>query len=128
MGLFAAPHTPSETPSKETKKGEKKRLSTCPKCGWTIDDFRQTGKLSCPYDYKAFKWYLKDILHNTHGGLKHKGKVPENFVDNDTKRRLKILRKRLDEAVGSEQYEKAAELRDKIKRLEGKDAKEKDNA
>jgi protein-arginine kinase activator protein McsA len=46
------------------------------------------------------------------------GKAPPGYSDYSFAEQLKQLRKDLDEAVKSENFEVAADLRDKIKKLE----------
>jgi len=91
----------------------------CPQCGITFKDFRSTGRLGCPHDYEIFKKELVPLLENIHGEVKHQGKSPRRkYPQNEATSELGVLRKQLQSAVGREDYEQAAHLRDKIRHLE----------
>ncbi len=49
---------------------------TCPVCGISFAEFRQTGRLGCGYDYVCFQEDLEPLLVNIHGSKIHKGKRP----------------------------------------------------
>jgi len=92
---------------------------TCPDCGLTYAEFRNLGRLGCPNDYEAFAEPLKEVLEKVHGGTEHLGKVPRRAgADAHAQRELLQLRRRLQEAIESEQYEEAARLRDLIRNKE----------
>ena len=62
------------------------------------------------------------LLVNIHGDVEHKGKHPKHHaVTGQSGRELIRLRRELKEAVDREEYERASELRDKIKTMEGHD-------
>lgn len=92
---------------------------TCPSCNSTFAEIARLGKLGCPDCYTAFYDELLPSLRKLHGKTKHVGKVPYT-ADDQTKSSYKIaeLKKQLDDAVESENYEQAAKIRDKIKALE----------
>ncbi len=95
-------------------------LSTkCPSCGLTFREFRESGRFGCPRDYQVFREGLTPLLDRVHGSSKHVGKVPRK-IDSDTAkaRALLDLRNQLEEAVHREEYERAAELRDRIHAIE----------
>jgi len=92
----------------------------CDVCGLTFAEFRQQGHLGCPNDYDAFEPALTPLLERAHeGATQHLGKVPRR-AGADQKRQNALLRLRaeLKQAVGAEDYEKAAALRDRIKEME----------
>jgi protein arginine kinase activator len=94
----------------------------CPNCGFTLAQFRKKGVLGCPYDYEFFEKSLLPLIEKAHDGkTTHCGKLPSKTPKN-TRDEIQLLnlRQRLEEAVGSEDYELAAELRDKIKQIEQK--------
>ena len=71
-------------------------------------------------DYNVFKKGLLPLIERMHGSSQHVGKVPANAgAEIVKKNELVQLRKELNEAVERENYEKAAELRDKIYELSG---------
>lgn len=98
--------------------GTPKRLR-CEVCGMIFDDFRKTGKLGCANCYTTFRDKLNPILRRLHGNVEHTGKVPSKvsyqikFSDE-----LEKLKDELADAISKEEYEKAAELRDRIRSLE----------
>jgi protein arginine kinase activator len=91
----------------------------CPSCGLLFSEFRETGRFGCPQDYQVFREGLVPLLDRIHGSSKHVGKVPER-IDSDTakERALLDLRTQLEEAIHREEYERAAELRDRIRTVE----------
>lgn len=91
----------------------------CPQCGIKFKDFRSTGRLGCPHDYEVFKKELIPLLENIHGDVKHQGKSPRRRnPQTGVSSELGTLRKQLQSAIGREDYEQAAHLRDKIRMIE----------
>jgi protein arginine kinase activator len=91
----------------------------CPHCGIKFVEFRNSGRLGCPHDYLEFREELTPLLENIHGETRHCGKMPRR--QDHTKQTLSelvVLRKQLLQAVNRENYEEAAQLRDRIRRLE----------
>lgn len=109
---------------------------TCACCGLTYAQFRQSGLMGCPDCYTAFEAQLTPLLSRAHeGGTHHVGKSPRRPLNRSAPatapavsaidpaqhaERVAQLSKKLAEAVGAEQYEKAAKIRDELARLEGK--------
>jgi len=92
--------------------------TACPKCGCTHADFKKTGRLGCAYCYEHFWEILEPTLKAMHKGTKHIGKVPAQSQQRvDLRERIAYLEKKLKEAVAVENYEEAAQLRDKIREL-----------
>jgi protein arginine kinase activator len=91
----------------------------CPICQITFLEFRNSGRLGCPYDYEVFRDELMPLLENIHGETRHSGKVPKRAPRNTQQQTTLIqLRNELKRAVVAEDYEAAARLRDKIKGIE----------
>ena len=92
----------------------------CTFCGLTFTEFRKTGRLGCPHCYETFADHLPRLLRRIHGGVKHVGKVylPPDPTASEMEKRLEGLRRKLERAVQSEDFEHAAELRDQIRSLE----------
>jgi protein arginine kinase activator len=91
----------------------------CPVCGLKFVDFRQAGRLGCAHDYVAFREQLTPLLENIHGEIRHCGKSPKRSPPTQqTQAELAQLRKQLTAAINREAYEEAAQLRDRIRRLE----------
>ena len=91
----------------------------CPSCGLTFAQFRDSGRFGCPQDYQVFMKGLIPLLERIHGSSKHFGKVPEK-IDSDTakERALLDLRNQLEDSIQHEEYERAAQLRDRIYAIE----------
>ncbi len=91
----------------------------CPGCGMTQSDFKRSGRLGCAQCYKTFAEGLAPLIRGMHKGEQHIGKRPPNYTETlADEERLKSLRSELERAVKSEDFEKAAELRDRIRKLE----------
>lgn len=93
---------------------------TCPSCGLTLADFKKTGRLGCARCYSTFDTSLRGLLRKLHGGTQHSGKVylPPDPTETDRTARVVSLRRSLARAVEAEDFERAAGLRDQIRRLE----------
>jgi protein arginine kinase activator len=89
----------------------------CTFCNATLRDFRATGRLGCARCYTAFEPNLRDLLRRVHGSSKHLGRRYESpdIGMNEEQTELHELRERLRRAIEAEQFELAAELRDRIK-------------
>lgn len=91
----------------------------CARCGSSFNDLRQTGKMGCPQCYEAFEERLDQVLRRIHGSSEHRGKVPLGAAKAvKAKVELRELRRRLQDLVATEQFEAAAETRDRIRKLE----------
>jgi protein arginine kinase activator len=94
---------------------------SCPGCGLTYAQFRKTGTLGCAECYESFEAELSPLIERAHnGGTHHIGKRPERVGRGGADRQLEVRRliKELDRAVAAEQYERAAEIRDRLNMLE----------
>ena len=91
--------------------------AACHFCGATARDFRQTGRVGCARCYGAFERSLRELLRRLHGGAKHTGHryappAPELVEEAG---HVGQLRERLQRAIEAEQFELAAELRDRLR-------------
>lgn len=110
---------PSALASLEEEPGLEILGQQCPVCGLKFMEFRSTGRLGCAHDYEAFREDLIPLLENIHGDTTHCGKVPRRLPQaRETWSELVELRKQLQQAIGREDYEEAAQLRDRIRQLE----------
>ncbi|MHC4548488.1 MAG: UvrB/UvrC motif-containing protein [Planctomycetota bacterium] len=92
--------------------------ATCPSCGLPYTDFKAKGRLGCPACYRAFAPVLVPLLEKVHGTANHHGKTPERVQGElESRQEIAQLEDELNEAVRTEQYERAAELRDRIREL-----------
>ena len=104
--------------------------AACPACGGTLQDFRQTGRLGCAQCYTTFEPHLRDLLRRLHGSAQHVGKhyapateaapvaAPVPAEPAGAPPAVVELREQLKRAVEAENFELAAELRDRLKVLE----------
>ena len=108
--------------NKQAKESEKINLK-CPNCTMTYDDFRKFGRLGCSKCYEAFKTHLSTLLRKIHGSNQHFGKTPVKIPPTERKKieDLQELKSQLLEAIQMEDFEKAAQLRDKIREIEEKE-------
>ena len=99
----------------------------CPNCGGTLRDFRETGRLGCAVCYGAFEVHLRDLLRRLHGSSQHVGEryvgpaaadLPGAASEPGPGREVGELREQLRRAISDENFELAAELRDRLKVLE----------
>ena len=91
----------------------------CPSCNITFLEFRNSGRLGCPYDYEVFRDELMPLLENIHDETRHSGKVPKRAPRNSQKQTELIqLRNDLKRSIAAEDYETAARVRDRIKAIE----------
>ncbi len=93
---------------------------TCGRCGGSLQDFRESGRLGCPECYRSFEVPLRDLLRRLHGSTHHVG---ERYADRegapaDGRVATAELREQLRLAVETENFELAAELRDRLRVLE----------
>jgi protein arginine kinase activator len=96
------------------------QAGTCPGCGLSLADFKRSGRLGCSTCYRTFDVSLRGLLRKLHGGTQHSGKVylPPDPSETDRTARMVGLRRSLSRAVEAEDFERAAGLRDEIRRLE----------
>ena len=92
----------------------------CTFCSSTLRDFRSSGRLGCPHCYNAFEKSLRELLRRVHGNSRHVGHRYIAPSEGDVERSVTAgeLRERLQRAIESEQFEMAADIRDKLRGLE----------
>jgi protein arginine kinase activator len=105
---------------KEPEAPAPRTADTCAQCGGSLQDFRESGRLGCPECWRAFETPLRDLLRRLHGSTHHVG---ERYADHhgvvpEPKVEVSHLREQLRAAVESENFELAAELRDRLRVLE----------
>jgi protein arginine kinase activator len=103
---------------------QREQSAACDHCSISWSEFRQSGLLGCENDYQLFERELTPLLQRAHEGATHHiGKVPArrggSGVPAKRTHDLARLRKELSRAVDSEDYERAAKLRDQIKQADG---------
>lgn len=105
--------------------GPQLALSTdnrCKVCGFDFTQFSAVGRLGCGHCYVQFRDRIEPLLRRIHGSSVHTGKTPRRagVVAPRPIREIEVLRRELEECVRREDFERAAELRDKIRELEKK--------
>ena len=100
----------------------------CPACGLTYTDFKKIGRLGCGECYNVFRKYLAPLLKRIHGSNQHIGKSPQKVKTAPRVYKKKSLvaelKVNLQQAIGQEDFEEAARLRDQIRQAESKKTKE----
>jgi len=92
---------------------------SCSVCGFTQADFKKTDRLGCSACYDVFGESLEAMLKNMHKGSEHVGKAPASLIKTrELDAQIRDLQSSLERAVADEEYEKAADLRDQIRRIE----------
>ena len=117
----------------------------CSACGLSYEDFRKFGRFGCAQCYGAFKAHLKLLFKKIHGSNVHLGKkvmavgqvvdglkLTEAAIDVPAAAPLPVapvmdavetadtLRVKMRKAIEEEDFELAAELRDRIRDMEQK--------
>lgn len=91
----------------------------CEKCGMAEGQFVRQGLLGCGDCYSNLEEKLQPLLRRIHGNTGHTGKVPRR-----TGGRVRLIKEiqklkfQMREAVSREEFERAAQLRDKIRQVE----------
>ena len=105
----------------EPPKQEPYNEITCDKCGMTYSKFKQVGKFGCAHCYEAFMEKIKPIVKEIHGHDEHIGKMPKRAGGSIAiKKEINNLKDQLNILIKDEEFEKAAQVRDKIKILQEK--------
>lgn len=90
----------------------------CSDCQTPYRRVYETGYVGCSQCYEQFAPQIEQVLQKIHGTTLHHGKIPGRLgAAYRIKREIDELKTQLQKAVEHEEYEKAAELRDRIKLL-----------
>lgn len=105
-----------------------RQVTRCPGCGASFEDITRSGKIGCAECYHTFRGQLLPIIQRIHGTAQHKGKVPGSSALRVTDTNNKIVaveetpleekKRLLNQAIETQDFERAAVLRDEIKELE----------
>lgn len=107
-------------PLKTRQLAQQSRAKRCPLCGMTLADFAKDGKAGCPTCYEIFAEELEPTIGRIHGKTVHGGQAPRKFREKkETADRIRTLEAEKKEAIRTENYERAAEIRDELKNLRG---------
>jgi len=92
----------------------------CKGCGVSFDEYLKTGLLGCSDCYTAFENLLAGPLKRLQGGaVRHRGKKLGSASNEKQEEKAPSLKEQLKSAIETENYELAAELRDRIREQEG---------
>ncbi len=92
----------------------------CKGCGSSFAEIAKKGMVGCPECYDTFYEELLPSIKKIHGNTRHNGKFPSSSgkqlaIINE----LEAMQEQLNEAIARQEFEKAAELRDRINELKG---------
>ncbi|MGE5703848.1 MAG: UvrB/UvrC motif-containing protein [Clostridia bacterium] len=91
----------------------------CETCGLTYAQFSKSGRFGCSNCYQAFGTKLDPLFRRIHGNTTHYGKVPERTGGQiKIRKELDQLKASLQQFIETEEFERAAEIRDRIRALE----------
>lgn len=102
------------------------QATRCEFCGSTYSDIAKSGHVGCANCYDVFGEQLLPSIRRMHGNTTHCGKNSGRAdsrkaakpAEETKEQKIARLRSELDKAVKEQNFELAAELRDKIKGLE----------
>ena len=108
---------------------KKKQNLVCPNCGYTSQQFLETGRLGCSECYHAMKSVVDPVINRMIGDQDNDiGKITlrkgQNEIDLPSASVLDSLKEKLKCAVSLENYEEAAILKKQIDSIEKKSGKE----
>ena len=102
-----------------TTRNEKKK---CTLCSSTFDELVKSGRVGCAECYKVFADELKNSIESVHGKAVYVGRNGERTVKESVEMseedNVNKMKKELEKAIADQEFEKAAELRDKIREAE----------
>ncbi len=92
----------------------------CPVCHLRRSHFRKTSLLGCPTCYEVFAEEVAPFLEGAPEGCGHVGKVPAR---EQVAAEVALLEKRLKAAVNAQNYEEAAQVRDRLQAVRSRGKK-----
>lgn len=93
----------------------------CPVCGLTFGEFSANNRFGCAQCYDAFREHVEPLLARYHGTAVHTGRLPtQGHHPSGTARlaRRTHLDQALKQALASEDFRRAAQLRDELRDLD----------
>lgn len=94
----------------------------CPMCGSTFSSISKSGRVGCAKCYDVFYDRLLPSIKRIHGNTVHTGKRASVPLGGEAAAnpvsKVDDLRQQMQLAINNQEFERAAELRDKIKELE----------
>ena len=94
----------------------------CPKCNWSLSQFKKLGELGCDECYNTFEEEIEDIVKRIQPYTENKIDNIEFKVENQKKaltkeQKLTNLKADLQKAIKEERYEDAGVINKEIKKL-----------
>jgi protein arginine kinase activator len=90
----------------------------CPRCKLTFAEFTRQGRFGCGECYRSFRPRLEPVMRKIHGSSLHKGKLPVTGPDQPLPiKEEERLEGELKKAIECEDFERAADLRDKLQAI-----------
>ena len=91
---------------------------SCSRCQMTRAEFKTNARLGCPECYSSFMGELNALMQAMHHSRQHVGKIPaRQGIEARITAQIASLQKDIETAIAKEEYEVAANLRDKIRAL-----------
>ena len=103
----------------DVKNNEPREKLVCPNCKLTFEEFTRQGRFGCGGCYKAFRHRLEQIMRKIHGASLHRGRNPQMDTSSQALpiKEEERLEMELRKAITEEEFERAAEIRDKLKSI-----------
>lgn len=90
----------------------------CPMCGTSLSAIRKTGNAGCSKCYEVFRSQFMPLISRIHGKTVHNGRIPASAEANiSVKTQIEELEKELKSAIKTQEFEKAAKIRDELNEL-----------
>lgn len=92
-----------------------KQSYSCKTCGSTLNDILKLGKFGCGGCYTAFYNEVLPGIIKIHANKEYTGRIPKKFKARlSLKEKIEAMQNEMSAAIERQDFEKAAELRDKI--------------
>ncbi len=105
-----------------------KNTKLCKCCGSSFSDIAKSGQVGCAACYDTFFDELMPSIQRIHGRTTHIGKLAHSAgTEARIKNEIMKYKNELEAAVKAQEFERAAEIRDRIKELEKGAAQNIDN-
>ena len=103
------------------------QATRCEFCGSTYPEIAKSGQVGCAHCYELFADQLYPSIRRIHGNTTHCGKnsgraaakKQQKPAEMTKEEKIADMKQQLDAAVKEQNFERAAELRDKIREMEG---------
>ena len=93
--------------------------AVCPTCGTKYAEFKRSQNLGCANCYGAFRERIEEILVKRNHSALYTGSAPHSAKGaNEEIYKYKKLKEEMKQAIAGEDFERAAKIRDELRRLE----------